>query len=272
MHRSPLPPQETELVRSLLAAAGAETVPQGSRERVAQRLGVRPRSQVPSDAARPSIEPPAVAPTRAGAWSKAALLGVVGGSCIGALWISGLALQPVPRVIAPMVAASASSAHASNAVPSVEAAEVGLPALSCRGATLAAPLTHDAPAAARAVPLGVDVPGKRRAAHARKSTSTPAAHTAGATAPGLLAEVRALDRVRHALHGGRPALALTGLDDYASEFPRGELALEAAVLRVQALLASARGDEARALARRTLAASGSERYRPALEHVLTAAR
>jgi hypothetical protein len=266
MHRSPSSIHEAELVQRLLAAAETETVPRGSRERVAQRLGVRARAHLPSDAARPSTESPAAAPTKAGIWSKVALLGVVGGLCVG-----GWALLHSARVPPPLMIASPLD-RPSSAALSVGANEHALPSLPSEERTRSTPQQRDVDAARAPIRAELATRGKERAARPQREVSPPAAPRArGQAAPGLLAEVQALDRVRRALHRGEAALALVSLDDYTRQFPRGELALEGAVLGVQALLASARSDEARALARRALAEPGSERYRPELERVLAEA-
>jgi hypothetical protein len=141
MHRSPSSIQETELVQRLLAAAETETVPRGSRERVAQRLGVRSRAHLPSDAARASTESPAAAPTKAGIWSKVALLGVVGGLCVG-----GWALLPSARAPSTLPVASPLD-RASSAAPSVGADEHVLPSLPSEESTRSMPQRSDVDAA-----------------------------------------------------------------------------------------------------------------------------
>ena len=84
----------------------------------------------------------------------------------------------------------------------------------------------------------------------------------------LMEEVKRLDAVRAALRRSEPQGALGALDRYDTDFARGELALEAAVLRVQALRDSGAIAAATRLARRTLAEPGSERYRAKLEQLV----
>jgi hypothetical protein len=62
--------------------------------------------------------------------------------------------------------------------------------------------------------------------------------------PALGEQVSALDRARRALSDGDPAAALRELDEDEARFPRGALAEEAEVLRVESLLAA--GDRAAA--------------------------
>lgn len=74
-------------------------------------------------------------------------------------------------------------------------------------------------------------------------------------APGLNDEVALLDRARAAISGGRPTEALLRLDEHAAKFPKGGLTLEAQVLRVQALSAAGRKEEASSRAKRILGRS-----------------
>jgi len=61
----------------------------------------------------------------------------------------------------------------------------------------------------------------------------------------LAQELVALDTVRAALAGGDATGALSLLDTYGRAYPHGELALEAEVLRIDALARSGRADVAR---------------------------
>src|SRR5690606_26967779 len=65
-----------------------------------------------------------------------------------------------------------------------------------------------------------------------------------ASVASLNEEVALLDRARSAVRAGHPADALTRLDEHSARFPKGSLALEAQVLRVQALAAAGRTEEA----------------------------
>jgi TolA-binding protein len=75
-----------------------------------------------------------------------------------------------------------------------------------------------------------------------------AAPTATSFGPDLAAEMASLDAARVALRTKQTELALRALDDYARAFPRGALAPEAMVLRIDAL--TARGDRGDAAALR----------------------
>ncbi len=70
--------------------------------------------------------------------------------------------------------------------------------------------------------------------------------------PGLSQEVAFLDAARQMV-GTNPAGTLRALDDYQSQFPHGDLAPEALVLRIEALVRSGQRPAADELAREYLA-------------------
>jgi hypothetical protein len=82
--------------------------------------------------------------------------------------------------------------------------------------------------------------------------------------------VQQLDRVRAALASFQSQAALDALDDYDQRFPHAELALEAIVLRVQALRSAGQFAPATRLARHALALPGIERYRARLARLIDA--
>jgi hypothetical protein len=109
-------------------------------------------------------------------------------------------------------------------------------------------------------------PGRQRAQRSAKPAPPPSvdARRAPTTAPSsarfdldddpLTLEVRLLDQARRAIASGDGTAALSVLDRYRSEHPRGRLAPEAFVLRLEALVRAGRAVEARQLAERRLAA------------------
>jgi hypothetical protein len=78
---------------------------------------------------------------------------------------------------------------------------------------------------------------------------------AGVNAASLNEEVALLDKARSAVRTGRPNEGLARLDEHAARFPKGSLSLEAQVLRVQALAAAGRTEEASRRAKRILSRS-----------------
>jgi hypothetical protein len=78
----------------------------------------------------------------------------------------------------------------------------------------------------------------------------------------------ALLREAQAAASGAPARALTLLDEAERRFPRSALGQERTVIRVQALIAAGRRDEALARARALLDANPGTAHRPRLEQML----
>jgi hypothetical protein len=109
----------------------------------------------------------------------------------------------------------------------------------------------DAPRAKTSAP-------SREPPHAEPKTSPdPAASPSGDS---LADEVTALKRAREALAAGRPSKALIELNIYDKRFRGGRLALEAEVLRIEALAQSGEGKAAAARAASFLKAHPSSPY------------
>lgn len=111
--------------------------------------------------------------------------------------------------------------------------------------------SHDAPPAP---PHTADVQAPARTPAASPPASPPAtprpprvpAHTPTPAERGLAAEVAYMREARAALDRGDPASALHPLDAHAQEFPAGQMLEDRERLRIEALCALGRGDEARA--------------------------
>jgi hypothetical protein len=97
----------------------------------------------------------------------------------------------------------------------------------------------------RSEPVASGGPVPVRSSHRafeRKGATQVEAEADNAT---LSREVELLDDARHSLNQGHPADSVVQLDRYQRDFPKGVLGLEAAVIRIEALLAS--GQKGRAL-------------------------
>lgn len=122
---------------------------------------------------------------------------------------------------------------------------------------LAAPPTLE-----REAPPGEDRPATRQAEAAalspppepRPAPSASGPRPSSRSASMLASEILILDGARRSLLGGDPAAALALLDRHAREFGDGQLAHEAAVLRVEALARRGDREGATAAARRFLRA------------------
>jgi hypothetical protein len=100
------------------------------------------------------------------------------------------------------------------------------------------------------------------------SDSDPAEASRSPSVSQLAREVAALDAARTALAAGEPRRALGLLDAYAQNFPRGELAPESTLLRVQALLAAGQRKTAEKLAHDLLARHPADPLARKLERLL----
>ncbi len=167
---------------------------------------------------------------------------------------------------APRPALAQSAASLSDgAEPADEAELAAPPAATDERAAETTPTTEPPSAETAAAPQGhpasshtatVERPKPNDLAEPARAAEADEPPTADAQ-PGdsLHAELAIIDYARAELRAGQPAAALTLLDRYHVAFPQARFAPEAAAVRVEALLALGRRDEALALARTFL-----ERY------------
>jgi len=199
---------EYDVARGLLESAVDEKPPAGAEGRLREALGL-PEG------------PPPVAPPRA----SLAIMKWVG---LAVLVVGGAAF------VRSMLATPSSDPRAtSSAEPSTSI--VALPSASSSAPSPIEPVPSSAPPAPLAA---ASSPVRAPAASASAIASSPPKPLS------LRAELELLDAIRADLAGGNSTSALAKLDRYDREFQGGALADEAAVLRVEALLAH--GDQARA--------------------------
>jgi hypothetical protein len=201
--------------------------------------------------------------------------------------VSASAASPKARAAAPVPAASAlvvpkdpslGPAPGDPAVPPLAAAPVAptaaaLPRFTSSTSSTRAPEVAPAPALrATSVasaqgetcarpPCGIAAASEG----ALRPNGSAVASISGSSAA---AELVLLDRARSAIAAGNPGGGLVVLDEYAAEFPRGVMAPEASVLRIEALAAA--GDHARAkrVAIDFLGANPSSPYAARIESVV----
>jgi hypothetical protein len=87
----------------------------------------------------------------------------------------------------------------------------------------------------------------------------------------LAAEVASLDEARRALAARDPARALLSLDAYDHRFEQRRLGPEAAVLRIEALIAEGRFSQARRLGEQLLATEPDGAYAQRVRSLLSTA-
>lgn len=210
------PEEKAAFKKSLLASGGAERPPPGARAAGLDRL-------LQAEAAKPAGVGPVV-------------LRVTGVVIIAAVVASWLLRAPNAQV------EQAPDAGVAVALVIADAAITEVPDA---GVTVAL-VTTDA-----AIPELAVAPDPLPPDAGRTPTLRPA--TRPEDAADLLArELALLDAARSQL-APEPAKALTTLDDYSRQFPRGAMKTEAAMMRVETLLALGRRDAALKLARRIAA-------------------
>jgi hypothetical protein len=208
-------------VRSLLTAAGAEQPSSSSLSRTLTALAagaaVGAGSATASGAAV-GAKAASLASDVLVRWVMATTVLTTGGAAAVAVFHDS-APRAAPASPATARATSAESSHAPPArvIPSIPRASV------------------DAPASA-------EIP-------ALAASSAPKGSLVTATDP-LAGELSLVDGARGALAAGEPLVALRVLDQYDAQSPRRGFASEALYLRMRALLALGRNDEARAVAGR----------------------
>jgi hypothetical protein len=106
----------------------------------------------------------------------------------------------------------------------------------------------------------------------RVETTRPTDHPSTSVVDDTLtAEVTALDEARRALAAGEPGPALLSLDAYDRRFALRRLGPEAAVLRIEALMAAGRPDQAHQLGDQLLAAEPEGAYAQHVRSILSRA-
>jgi hypothetical protein len=277
----------TDFERELLDSWGAERPPAHARSRALSLVGVG--AGLAAGATTATVATGATGAATQVAAPKVATLGLVALGkwiAIGALLGAGV-LTAAPYVTQ-KGAARAVTGAAQSPVAALPAANAPRPTGAHEGsASPVAPsdvpganLPAGAGAAAEPMPSPIANPV---APTVRGSSPASAARSGLATAPPSTAEeapaapvlppraeepasqalgdqVAALNRARSSLAAGDATAALRALDDYDARFPDGVLAEEAAVMRIDALVAMGRREEASDLARRFIAAHPASPY------------
>ncbi|HYQ41873.1 MAG TPA: hypothetical protein VER11_07890 [Polyangiaceae bacterium] len=212
---------ESELERALLDAGRSYTASGSTRAKTLLALGL---TAVTTSAA------PSAAAAAGSSLSKATLTKVA-----ATVLVMGAVAVPVWRYLDH----TPSGTPVTHPVASAAAVSPTSPAVTEQTPVEAVPA--ETPAVA---PPRVEVAEAQPAANAR-SVSTARTDPKASAAPPLTAELAALDSARTSLSHSDPAGALTALDSYARNFPRGRLKMEAEVLRIGALAKSGQTEVAR---------------------------
>jgi hypothetical protein len=211
------------IARRLFEAARDERAPHGAQQRALAALGVAGAATAATSAA-----------------SGQTALGVALAKWFGGGALVGLAVAGGATVLEPPAPAAVAPPTAATVAP---AAQVALDPVTLSPASDLEPPARPATAPSVRTPRSVPVVSAPAPATAR--FETPAEDT-------LAAELALLDRARQALARGEPTTATSLLERHAREFPRGRLAAEAFVMKIDALVRSGRRASARALAQQHL--------------------
>ena len=271
---------------TLLRSAADDGPGASSRRAVAAALGLAAIAHgTTTAAAAASTAPAATAPVAgttatvtAATTAPAAVIASKAGISIAAKLIVGLTLATGVGVGVAVQANREPARSAAVVLPAeaVHRADTAPPArVAVTAPTVAADPVPTVPVPTVPLPMEPVVPAVRVGSepHAQRTTApTTTAPTttvepstgAGArveeavpTTPSLADEVAVLDAALVALRDHHTASALRLLDQYDRRFPAGTLASEAAVARIEALVAAGNRDRARALATKFLAAHGT---------------
>lgn len=254
------PAELDDFDRNLLRAARTDAPGAGAIVRAAAALGLGIGAAAPTvAAAATAVRAVSLASMK---WTLIGALGVVsvGSGTVAYLRSSRPA---VPAVSAP--AAVPERAEVRTVTPSVPAT-VPTPA--------AEPLAPKAGAAPAPASLAVSRPAAP-ALHASASKddvaapspAAPASTAAAASGVSIAEEVAAVDRARHALRQGHAGEALDELNRYQARWPKGVLATEVVVLRVEARLRLGDRAAAKNEARAFIAAHPGTRYAARLKEL-----
>lgn len=200
--------------------------------------------------------------------TKTATAGVVGFFGAKAVWIASLL-----GIIA-LSGGLASTFATRSVAPSAPSAPVETKEQPVASASVSADPIAPAPSASNAASLAVDpivpvVPSPSPVSRGVASNATKLPNAVSSSAPADVAEeLRLVEDARKALRGGSPSACLTALQTYDATYPHGVLALEANVLRAEALVRSGRQKEGQALATRLLQATPSGPHASRLRKLL----
>jgi hypothetical protein len=219
---------ESELERALLAAGRSYGASSSVRANTLLALGLT--------AVATTVAPSAAAASSS--LSKAALSKV-------ALAVLALGVAvPAYRYFNRTNGAPVASVARPSAVGTASVLPLPSAAIEPAAAAPAAPVEATPVEAARVEATRVEAAEPPASTPAR-SSSNARAESKPASDPPLTAELAALDAARSSLSHSDPSAALSALDGYARNFPRGRLKIEAEVLRIGALSKSGQTEAAR---------------------------
>jgi len=243
------PAELDDFDRSLLRTARTDAPSAGAAVRAAAALGLGLGAAAPTVAAAATAA--RVATFASMKWTLIGAFGVVSAGT-GTLAYLRSADPVAPAVTAPAAVSERAEPRATAASLPENVPPPAVAPLLPKAGVASSPESH---AAARpALPVTDSSPKSDVAA------SSPAAPPSAASGVSIAEEVAAVDRARHALRQGHAGEALDELNRYQARWPKGVLATEVVVLRVEAKLRLGDRAAAKSEARAFIAAQPGSRY------------
>jgi len=237
-----------EEVERMLLKAGRAGAPAGSKQR-----------------ALAAMTGAVAASTIAGGQAAAASLAVKS-VLLSSKWLAVASLTSVVAVSGTLAVQHLHPTPVTASAPAGSASSARVPA---RDVSLRGPEIPPAPAATFvATPSAPSVAVPSAPASPAVESAGPVVRATAPTAPSLAMELSTLDQARAAVADGEPARALSILDEYSAQFPRGAMGPEAAVLRVEALLSAGDRAAAERVARAFLQNNPTSPYGPRVKSLL----
>lgn len=250
-----------DLGRAVLRAAAHDVPPLAAKERA-------------KAAAIAALSPAAAAVTTA-TGTTAVATGAIGLTKVLAfVGVSGVAILAGTLYLESVKKSVATPASSTTQAPAATARASSAPRDSVEAPVLPPSPSPPPPSASSVVATPPSAKSAQSAAVVSAPPSAvlpPASPAPGGSVDGesaLALELASLDRARSALAQGQASQALALLDDHAAHFPRGVLATEATVLRVEALVRAGDRASAVALAHRFLAANAASPYAPRVRSLI----
>jgi hypothetical protein len=257
-----------EALRRALDAAQQDVPNNAALARLAARLPIRGGPDGGSTGGEKLTGSVKATGSAVGAGASGSLLGsaAVGAGLGLAVVVAWFATSVAPRAAAPIEATATVALDRIAPAPAPQfAAASAAPAVAPTASAVARPV---------AAPSALSAPSTPSAARVDAATSAPRAagraaeHTVErATEPGAESEASLLQRAQDAI-ASEPARALALAEAHAAHFPGGALGQEREMIAVAALANQGRAPEARARARRLIAAFPRSAYRRRLEVLL----
>jgi hypothetical protein len=255
-------------VERLLLRAGRERAPRGAKRRaIAAATGVVAASTISGGSS-------------AGSTAGAAVAGKAGASATALVSLKWIVVVGVASVGVAAGTAAVQTSRTESSASRVAKTAISVPAQARKPAgsspllsppVVATVSVSAAPSVDPPAPLLPSAPPPVAAPLALTRASSPASKSRGVATDGsnAAAELAMLDQARGLIRGGEAARGLSLLEAYASRFPRGVMAPEASILRIEALVGAGDLNEAKREGEALLRANPESPYAPRIASLIS---